>query len=162
MEMPDSPSAEEDTDEGFVGYPSLPQGIIPQPRPRQYVEPNRSGERLSCRDYYEMPRQANREDVPYKGRYVAPPRVHDAWVLPRPGPVAHLAKMQDFQGEGSDWLDSFFDHAEELANFYLWDGRETCHQARAHLRGTALAYVKRAPFQPRTWEELKVLLLKRF
>ncbi len=50
MEMADSPSAEEDTDEGFVGYPSLPQGIRPQPRPRQYVEPNRSGERLSRRD----------------------------------------------------------------------------------------------------------------
>ncbi len=31
MEMPDSPSAEEDTDEGFVGYPPLPQGIRPQP-----------------------------------------------------------------------------------------------------------------------------------
>ncbi len=25
-----------------------------------------------------------------------------------------------------------------------------------------LAYIKRAPFQPRTWEELKALLLKRF
>ncbi len=59
MEMPDSPSAEEDTDEGFVGYPSLPQVIRPQPRPSQYVEPNRSGERLSCRDQYEMPHQAN-------------------------------------------------------------------------------------------------------
>ncbi len=86
---------------------------------------------------------------------------HDAWVPPRPGPVAHLAKMQDFQGEG-DRLDSFFDHVEELVDFYRWDGRETCHQARAYLRGTMLAYVKRAPFQPRAWEELKALLLKRF
>ncbi len=60
MEMPDSPSAEEDTDEGFVGYPSLPQGIRPQPWPSQYVEPNRSGERLSHRDQYEIPHQANR------------------------------------------------------------------------------------------------------
>ncbi len=76
--------------------------------------------------------------------------------------VAHLVKMQDFQGEGSDWLNSFFDHVEELADFYRWDSRETCRQARAHLRGTALAYVKRAPFQPRTWEELKALLLKQF
>ena len=74
----------------------------------------------------------------------------------------HLAKMQDFQGEGSDRLDLFFDHVEELADFYRWDGRETCRQARAHLKGTALAYVKRAPFQPSTWEELKALLLKRF
>ncbi len=70
--------------------------------------------------------------------------------------------MQDFQGEGSDRLDIFFDHVEELADFYRWGERETCHQARAHLRGTALAYVKQAPFQPRCWEELKALLLKRF
>ncbi len=148
MEMPDSSSPEEDTDEGFVGYSALPQGIRPQSRPHQYVEPTRSGERLSQRDQFEMPRQANHEDVPYEGRYAAPPRAQDAWVPQRPGPGAHLAKMQDFQGEGSDWLD----------DFYRWDGRE----ARAHLRGIALAYVKRAPFQPRTWEELKALLLKRF
>ncbi len=162
MEMPDSPSPEEDTDEGFVGYSALPQGIRPQPRPHQYVEPTRSGERLSQRDQFEMPRQANHEDVPYVGRYAAPPRAQDAWVPQLPGPVEHLAKMQDFQEQGSDRLDSFFDHVEELADFYRWDGRETYRQARAHLRGTALAYVKRAPFQPRTWEELKALLLKRF
>ncbi len=66
--------------------------------------------------------------------------------------------MQDFQGEGNDRLDSVFDHVEELADFYHWDERET----RAHLRGTALAYVKRAPFQPWSWEELKALLLKWF
>ena len=118
MEMPDSPSVEEDTDEGFVGYPPLPREIRPQPLPHQYVGPNRSRELLSCRDQYEMPHQANHEDVPYEGRYAAPPRAHDAWGPPRPGPVAHLAKMQDFQGEGSDRLDSFFDHVEELANFY--------------------------------------------
>ena len=70
--------------------------------------------------------------------------------------------MQDFQGEGSDRLDAFFDHVEELADFYCWDGRKTCRQARAHLHGTALAYVKQTPFQPRSWEELKALLLKRF
>ncbi len=93
---------------------------------------------------------------------MAPPRSHDAWVSQRPRPVAHLAKMQDFQGEGSDRLDSFFDHGEELADLYRWDGRETCRQARSHLRGTALADVKRAPFQPRTWEESKALLLKPF
>ncbi len=135
---------------GVCGLPSPTPGIRPQPRPRQYVEPNCSGERLSHRDHYEIPHQANHEDVPCEGRYTAPPRAHDAWVPQRPGPVAHLAKMQDFQGEGSDRLDSFFDHVEELADFYRWDGRETCRQARAHLRGTALAYVKQAPFQPRT------------
>ncbi len=140
--------------------PTLPRGIKPQPIPRCYVEPN--GERLSRRDWYELPRQATREGVPREDRYVAPQPSHDAWVPPSPGPVAHLAKMQDFQGEGSDRLDTFFDHVEELVVFYRWDGRETCRQARAHLRGIALAYVKRAPFQPRSWEELKALLLKRF
>ncbi len=145
-----------------MGYSALPQGIRPQPRPHQYVEPTRSGERLSHRDQYELPHLANHEDVPYEGRYAAPQRAHDAWVPHHPGTLAHLAKMQDFQGELSDRLDSFFDHVEELADFYRWDGRETSRQARAHLRGTALAYVKRAPFQPRTWEELKALLLKRF
>ncbi len=59
--------------------------------------------------------------------------------------------MQDFQGKGSDRLDAFVNHVEELADFYRWDEWETCHQARAHLRRTALAYVKRAPFQPRSW-----------
>ncbi len=47
MEMPDSPSAEEDSDEGFVGYPPLPRGIKPQPLLHRYMEPNRGGERLS-------------------------------------------------------------------------------------------------------------------
>ena len=83
MEMPDSPSAEEDADEGFVGYPPLSRGIRPQPSPRQYVTPNRSGERLSDRDHYEMPRQANHEDVPYEGRYAATQRAHDA-CMPQP------------------------------------------------------------------------------
>ncbi len=84
MEMPDSPSREEDIDEGLVEYSAMPQGIRPQPRPHQYVEPTRSGERLSRRDQFEMPRQANREDVPYEGRYAAPQRAQDAWVPPRP------------------------------------------------------------------------------
>ncbi len=41
--------------------------------------------------------------------------------------------MQDFKGEGKDRLDAFFDHVEELADFYQWDEWETCRQARAHL-----------------------------
>ncbi len=44
------------------------------------MEPTRSGERLSRRDHYEMPHQANHQNVPYERRYAAPPRVHDAWV----------------------------------------------------------------------------------
>ncbi len=95
-------------------------------------------------------------------RYEAPWHFDGAYVPARANPIAHLAKMQDFQGEGSDRLDSFFDHVEELADFYCWDERETYRQARAHLHGTALAYVKRAPFQPQSWEELKALLQKLF
>ncbi len=91
--------------------------------------------------------------------YEAPQHCDGAYVPARANSRAHLAKMQDFQGEGSDRLDSFFDHMGELADFYRWDERET---SRAHLHGTALAYVKRVPFQPRSWEELKALLLKRF
>ncbi len=70
--------------------------------------------------------------------------------------------MQDFQGDGSVTLDMFSDQVDELSRFYNWDEQETCRQARAHLRGTALAYVRHAPFPPRTWEELKTLLMKRF
>ncbi len=77
MDMPDVLSPEEDADEGFVGYLPLPRGIRPQPLPCQYVGPSRSGERLSCRDQYEMPHQANHEHVPYEGRYAAPPRAHE-------------------------------------------------------------------------------------
>ncbi len=50
MEMPDSPSLEEDLDGGLAEYSALPQGIRPQPRPHQYVEPTRSAERLSPRE----------------------------------------------------------------------------------------------------------------
>ncbi len=56
----------------------------------------------------------------------------------------------------------FSDQVDELSWFYLWDEQETCRQARAHLRGTALTYVRHAPFPPRMWEELKTLLMKRF
>ncbi len=59
--------------------------------------------------------------------------------------------MQDFPGDGSVTLDMFSDQVDELSRFYNWDEQETCRQARAH-----------APFPPRTWEELKNLLMKRF
>ncbi len=80
----------------------------------------------------------------------------------RPYPQVHLAQMQDFQGDGSVTLDMFSDQVDELSRFYNWDEQETCRQARAHLRGTALAYVRCAPFPLRTWEELNTLLMKRF
>ncbi len=58
--------------------------------------------------------------------------------------------MQDFQGDGSVTLDIFSDQVDELSRFYHWDKQEACRQARAYLWGTALAYVRRAPFPLRT------------
>ncbi len=48
----------------------------------------------------------------------------------RPNLTVHLSKMQNFQAQDGDWLDSFFDNVEELANFYHWDEWEPCCQAR--------------------------------
>ncbi len=70
--------------------------------------------------------------------------------------------MQDFPGDGSVTLQVFSDQVDELSQFYHWDKQETFWQARAHLRGTTLAYVRHIPFPPCTWEELKALLMKCF
>ncbi len=60
----------------------------------------------------------------------------------RPYPQVRLAQMHDFQGDGSVTLNMFSDQVDELSRFYHWDEQETCHQARAHLRGTTHAYVR--------------------
>ncbi len=70
--------------------------------------------------------------------------------------------MDSYSGQGSESLEGFFDQVEEYTAFYGWDGQEVCRQARAHLKNTALSYVKHALFAPHPWEELKVLLLKHF
>ncbi len=64
-------------------------------------------------------------------------------------------------GQGSESLEDFFDQVEEYTGFYGWDGQKACCQACAYLKNTALSYVKHALFAPRSWEELKALLLKR-
>ena len=74
----------------------------------------------------------------------------------RPYPQVRLAQMQDFQGDGSVTLDMFSDQVYELSQFYHWDGQETCRHTRAHLRGTALAYVRRAPFHHARGKNLKL------
>ncbi len=73
-----------------------------------------------------------------------------------------LAKLDTFKGENGERLDDFVYQVEEFASFHAWDQIETCRQARTHLRGVALAYVRRAPLPPRKWEELKDLLTRRF
>ncbi len=72
------------------------------------------------------------------------------WVPARPYPQLHLAQMQAFQGDSSVMLDMFSDQVDELSWFYHWDEQESCRQARAHLRGTALTYVMPEPLTPRT------------
>ncbi len=119
-------------------------------------------ERLSRLHWYEAPTRPAPAPLPRHGELGVPqqPTVDRGPV--RPYPQVRLAQMQDFQGDGSVMLDMFSDQVDELSRFYHWDEQETCRQARAHLRGTALAYVRRAPFPTRTWEELKTLLMKHF
>ncbi len=138
----------------------------PQPsspvRQRFHAIPIARGERMSRRDRYDGFDRANPEFFPQPAREYAPLEPANRIMPNRPVPIACLAKMDVFKGEENDQLDTFFDQVEEFAAFFHWDERETCRQARAHLRGTALAYVKRAPFPPCSWDELKALLLKRF
>ncbi len=73
-----------------------------------------------------------------------------------------LAKLDVFKGEIGEELDDFIFQVEEFATFHEWDPMETCRQARTHLRGVALAYIRRTPLPLRDWTELKTLLTRRF
>ncbi len=78
-------------------------------------------------------------------------------------PVQHrLAKLDVFKGEIGEKLDDFIYQVEEFATFHEWDPMETCRQTRTHLRGVALAYIRRSPLPTRDWTELKTLLTRRF
>ena len=70
--------------------------------------------------------------------------------------------MDVFKGEIGEKLDDFIFQVEEFATFHEWDPMETCRQARTHLRGVALAYIRQTPLPPRDWTELKTLLTRRF
>ncbi len=71
-------------------------------------------------------------------------------------PVQHrLAKLDVFKGE-------IIFQVEEFATFHEWDPVETCRQAQTHIRGVALAYIRRTPLPPLDWAELKTLLTRRF
>ncbi len=101
-------------------------------------------------------------DAPvYKDHYraaTAPRTPHRVGVPVQP----RLAKLDTFKGENGERLDDFMYQVEEFATFHAWDQIEMCRQARTHLRGIALAYIRCAPLPPRTWEELKDLLTRRF
>ena len=77
--------------------------------------------------------------------------------LVRPGPLIQhrLAKLDVFKGEFEERLDDFVYQVEEFAAFHAWNPVETCRQARTHLRGIALAYIRHTPLPPRDWTELK-------
>ena len=141
---------------------------VGQPRPlraeeRIYVEPPGAPE-IGRRPLYlgaEQPMPLHRETPVYEDHYRAAPAPRTP---NRVGvPVQHrLAKLDTFKGENRERLDDFVYQFEEFATSHAWDQIETCRQARTHLRGVALAYVCRAPLPPRTWQELKNLLTRRF
>ncbi len=119
-------------------------------------------ERLSRRDWYETSARPAPAPLRRQEEFGVPRQPLVDWGPARPYPQVCLAQMQDFQGDGSVTLNMFSNQVDELSRFYHWDEQETCHQARAHLRGTVLAYVRHAPFPPCTWEEIKTktLLMK--
>ncbi len=107
------------------------------------------------------PMHLRREAPVYEDHYraaTAPRTPHRVGVHAQP----RLAKLDTFKGENRETLDDFMYQGEEFATFHAWDQIETCRQARTHLKGVALAYVRRAPLPPRTSEELKDLLTRRF
>ncbi len=108
-----------------------------------------------------IPRQRQREmplgndpyGMPIGPRYTARPAP----------PVQHrLTKLDVFKGEIGEKLDDFIFQVEEFATFHEWDPMEMCRQPRTHLRGMALAYIRRTPLPPRDWTELKTVLTQRF
>ncbi len=60
----------------------------------------------------------------------------------------YLVSVDEFTEEDNRKLDNFINQVEETANFYGWDGTEIYRQPRAHLTGTALAYLKLTPSLP--------------
>ncbi len=81
---------------------------------------------------------------------------------PKPLMQHRLAKLDVFKGEIREKLDDFIFQVEEFATFHAWDPDETCRQARTHLRGVALEYIRRTPLPPRDWDDLKTLLTHQF
>ncbi len=106
------------------------------------------------------PMHLRREAPIYEDQYraaTAPWIPHQVGVQAQP----QLAKLDTFKGENRERLDDFVYQVEEFATFHAWDQIEICQQARIHLRGVALAYVRHALLPPRSWEELKDLLTRR-
>ncbi len=107
-------------------------------------------EEVSCHDRYGAPTRPIPAPLPRQEKFGVPQQTVVDWGPARPYPQVRLAQMQDLQGDESVMLDMFSDQVDELSRFYHWDEQETGRQARAHLRGTALAYIRHAPFPSRT------------
>ncbi len=134
-----------------IGRRPVDMGVSRQPRHRDAwpavpIHRQRCRETLLDDDPY---------GVPVGPRYAARPDP--------PPPMQHqLAKLDVCKGEIGEKLDDFIYQVEAFATFHEWDSMETCRQARTHLRGVALAYIRRTPLLPRDWTELKTLLTRRF
>ncbi len=102
-----------------------------------------------------------REAPVYEDHYRAAPRPRTPSGTGAPV-QHHLGKLDTFKGEIGERLDDFVYQVEEFAAFHPWDPVEMCRQARTHLRGVVLAYIRRPPLPPSDWTELKDLLTPRF
>ena len=142
-----------------IGRRPLDMGAPHQPR-RPDVRPAMPT-RPDARPAMPIPRQPHREMLLDDDPYGMPAGPRD---MVRPGPpMQHrLAKLDVFKGEIGEKLDDFIYQVEEFATFHEWEPMEMCRQARTHLRGVALAYIRRTPLPPRDWTELKTLLTQRF
>ncbi len=94
----------------------------PQPnspvRQRFHAIPIARGERMSRRDRYDGLDRANPGFFAQPAREYAPMEPADRVMPNIPVPMARLAKMDVFKGEGNDQLDTFFDQVEEFAAFF--------------------------------------------
>ena len=133
----------EPTDAPEIGRRPLDMGI-PRPARRPDVRPAAPIPR-------QRPREMLFDDDPYGVPMGTRHRARPAPPPPPtpPHPVQHrLAKLDMFKGEIGEKLDDFIFPVEEFATFHEWDPMETCRQARTHLRGMALAYIR--PANPST------------
>ena len=76
--------------------------------------------------------------------------------------AASLGQTGYLQGRERGEAGRFCLSGRGICNFPCMGPIETYRQARTHLRGVALANIRHAPLPPRTWEELKDLLMRRF
>ena len=90
--------------------------------------------------------------VPRQCAYVAHRHYVKAELQYRPNTTNRLAKMDGYSMQAG----------KQLGLFWSGERVQACRQARAHVRSSVLCYVKHAPFQSRSLEVLKALLLKRY